>query len=208
MDIPNVIEHDFIKENIDTLGWNGDGTETNPIIIDDDSNLPVSMILKTANLYITMQNIDVNMLILDKCQNIIVKDCTFSVIKLKSCKNIVIRNNLIREVKSYFSSKILIENNRIYSIFNVRLFTVIMFFTAISAGSLAILSYIIEQFFLRDIFMIILFGAVIVFCIEIMKKRTKRFLPIYLKNNVFIASTSKEIDFDLYMDENIENNNK
>jgi hypothetical protein len=197
LDIPNVLEHDFIKENIDSLGWKGEGTETDPIIIDDDSNLPVSMILKTEDLYIKMQNIDINMIILDKCQNIIVEDCTISVIKLKSCKNIVVRNNLIREVKNYYGSNNLIENNRLYAIFNVRQFTVIMFFTAISVGSLAILSYFIEQFFLRDIFVIILLAAVIVFCIEIMKKRSKRFLPKYLKNNVFITSTSKEIDFDL-----------
>jgi len=203
LEIPNLLELDFIKENIDTLGWKGDGTETNPIIIDDDSNLPLSILFKTEDLYINIQNIDINMMILDECQNITVKDCTMSVIKLKSCKKIVIRDNLIREVKNYYGSNNLIENNRIYSIFNVRLFTAIMFFTAISAGSLSILSYFIEQFFLRDIFVIILFGAVIVFCIEIMKKRSKRFLPRFLKRNSFITTPINETDLDRYLAEEI-----
>lgn len=204
MDIPSVLEQSFIKENIDKLGWKGEGTEKDPIIIEDDTNLPVSILFKTDDLHIHIKDIDLNMIILNKCQNIKIEDSTISFLKLKSCSNVVIRDNLIRVVKNFYGKDNIIENNRLYSVSNVRRLTVIMFFIAISAGSLSILSYILEQYLLQDI-LGVLFGCSVIFVVvDIVKKRSKRFLPKNIKKNEFIGAKQETIEISLELEETTE----
>lgn len=191
MNIPTIIERSFVDENKEKLGWKGNGTENEPFIIDDSIDLPVDVIFKTEDLYINMKDIDINIVILDKCQNIIIEDSIISYLKLKSCENIVIKNNLIRKVKNSFGKNIIIENNRIHRFFNIRKFTIYILLLSLVAGGIAILSYSIAVFLLRDLMLLLLVIGLIVLGIEIIGKRSKRFLPKNFKKNEFISVKSK-----------------
>jgi len=183
--IPNVIEKEFLIENIEKIDWKGSGTQDNPIIVEDES-LPYNVIFKTEDLYIHLKDIDIGMLILDKCQNIIIEDSIISLVKLKSCNNVVIKNNLIREVKLSFSKNITIEKNRIYSFFNIRLFTTITLIISLASGLLAIFSYLIGLYLLQDLLAVLLITGLIILIIELLGKKSKRFLPKKFKNNEFL----------------------
>jgi len=185
LDIPNVIEKEFLMENIEKIEWKGSGIQDNPIIVEDET-LPYNVIFKTEDLYIHLKDIDIGMLILDKCQNIIIEDSIISLVKLKLCKNIVIKNNLIRVVKLSFSKNITIEKNRIYSIFNIRLFTIIVLIISLVSGLLAIFSYIIELYLLQNSLAALLITGLIILIIELLGKKSKRFLPKNFKNNEFL----------------------
>ncbi|TFG20718.1 MAG: hypothetical protein EU529_14485 [Promethearchaeota archaeon] len=185
MDIPNVIEKEFLMENIEKIDWKGSGTKDNPIIVEDET-LPYNVIFKTEDLYIHLKDIDIGMLVLDNCQNIIIEDSIISLIKLKSCKNVMIKNNLIRVVKLSFSKNISIEKNRIYSLFNIRLFTTIVLIISLASGLLAIFSYIIELYLLQDLMAALLIAGLIILIIELLGKKSKRFLPKKFKKNEFL----------------------
>jgi len=198
LDIPNVIEKEFLIENIANIDWKGDGTQDNPIIVEDET-LPYNVIFKTEDLYIHLKDIDIGMLVLDKCQNIIIEDSIISLVKLKSCKNVVIKNNLIREVKLSFSKNNTIQKNRIYSIFNIRPFTILVLLISLASGLLAIFSYIIELYLLQDIMAALLITGLIILIIELLGKTSKRFLPKKFKNNEFLKF-KEDLNHDL--DEN------
>ena len=202
MEIPNVIEKEFLTENSEKIGWRGKGMKDNPIIIDDEK-IPYNVIFKTDDLYIHLRSIDIGMIIFDKCQNIIIEDSIISLVKLKSCKNVIIKNNLIRVIKDYFGKDNIFEKNRIYSISNRRLFTIIFLITSLAAGLLAIFSYIIESYLLRDVMVILLISGVIILFVELIEKKSKRFLPKKFKNNEFIRSSGEKKEFDLEFDDEI-----
>ncbi|TFF97291.1 MAG: hypothetical protein EU540_08985 [Promethearchaeota archaeon] len=198
MDIPNVIEKEFLMENIEKIDWKGSGTQDNPIIVEDET-LPYNVIFKTEDLYIHLKDIDIGMLVLDNCQNIIIEDSIISFVKLKSCKNVVIKNNLIRVVKLSFSKKNTIEKNRIYSFFNIRLFTTIILIISLASGLLAIFSYIIELYLFQDLMAALLITGLIILIIELLGKKSKRFLPKKFKKNEFLKF-KEDLNHDL--DEN------
>ncbi|MFX1394042.1 MAG: hypothetical protein ACFFAH_10750 [Promethearchaeota archaeon] len=200
MEIPNVIEKEFLTENSEKIGWRGKGTRDNPIIIDDE-NIPYNVIFKTEDLYIQLKNIDIGIIILDKCQNIIIDDSIISLVKLKSCKNVIIKNNLIRIIKDYFGKNNIIEKNRIYSVSNRRLFTIILLFISLTFGLLAIYSYIIDFYLLRDVMVILLISGVIILIVEVTEKKSKRFLPKKFKKNEFIRASGEKKESDLEFDD-------
>jgi len=192
LEIPTIIEKEFLTENIEKIGWKGKGTKDSPLII-DDVNLPFNVIFKTDDLYIHLRKIDIGMMILDKCQNIIIEDSIISLVKLKSCENVRIRNNLIRTIKVYFGKRNTIEDNRIYSVFIRRLFTIIVFIVALASSLLSIFSYILEYFLFRDLMVVLLIFCIIIFSIELAGKKSKRYLPKKFKKNEFLKFRDEEI---------------
>ena len=201
LEIPSIIEKEFLTENFEKTGWRGKGTKDSPLIIDDE-NLPFNVIFKTDDLYIHLRNIDIGMMILDKCQNIIIEDSIISLVKLKSCENVIIKNNLIRTIKVYFGKRNTIEDNRIYSVFNRRLFMLIVFIVALASSLLYIFSYIIEYYLLRDLMVALLISGIIIISIELGGKKSKRFLPKKLKKNEFLKFKDEEISLNHELDEN------
>jgi len=63
--------------------WKGDGTKENPLIIDKDDKFPQNMIFRTEDLHIQIKNIDIGLLVFERCQNIIIEDSILSLVKLK-----------------------------------------------------------------------------------------------------------------------------
>ena len=186
MKIPEIIDKSFFEENKANIDWKGKGTQNEPIVINDRIDLPLNIRFMTGDLYIHIRNIDINILILENCQNIIVEDSILSKIKILRCNNVIIRENLIRDMKIFFSSDNIIEKNRIYTIINLRSFTYLALIIAFFSGLLVVLSYIEGFYILRYIGASLLFISVIAVLFEITEKKNTRFLTNKLKNNEFI----------------------
>ncbi|MFX1260350.1 MAG: hypothetical protein ACFFAN_21070, partial [Promethearchaeota archaeon] len=61
----NIIDKSFIEKNKEKLNWKGNGTQDNPIIINNNVALPQNLILKTEDLHIHLKNIDIGVLLLE-----------------------------------------------------------------------------------------------------------------------------------------------
>ncbi len=192
MSIPNVIDTPYLEKNKEKANWNGSGTQNNPIIINDNSELPLNITFKTEDLYIHIRDIDINVLILDKCQNIILEDSIISIVKLLSCENIVVRNNLIREIKLFFGKNIVIEKNRIYSFLYMRLFTILMLLISLLSVLLIILSYIEGLFLFRYLGFFLLIIGVITSLFDIIEKKNSKLMIKKFRNNKFVKLNGKK----------------
>lgn len=168
------------------MGWKGKGAQNEPIVIDDSIDLPLNIRFMTDDLHIHIRNVDINVLVLDNCQNIIVEDSILSKIKIVKCSNVIIRENLIRDMKIFFGRDNIIEKNRIYTIINLRSFTYLALTISLFSGLLIVLSYIEGFYIFRYIGVFLLFIGVITVLFEITEKRDTRFLIKKLKNNNFI----------------------
>ncbi len=186
MKIPEIINKSFFEENKANIDWKGKGTHNEPIVIDDRIDLPLNIRFMTGDLYIHIRNIDINILVLENCQNIIVEDSILSKIKVIKCNNVVIRKNLIRDMKIFFGRDNIIEKNRIYTILNLRSFTLLALIIALFSGLLIVLSYVEGFYIFRYIGVFLLFIGVITVLFEITEKKDTRFLISKLKNNDFI----------------------
>lgn len=186
MKIPEIIDKSFFDKNNTSVGWKGKGTQNEPIVIDDNIDLPLNIRFLTGDLYINIRNIDINVLVLDNCQNIIVEDSILSKIKLIKCNNIIIRENLIRDMKIFFGRDNIIEKNRIYTILNLHSSIYFALTIALFSGLLVVFSYIENFYVLRYIGVFLLFISVIAVLFEITEKKDTRFLTNKLKNNEFI----------------------
>ncbi len=198
MDIPHIIEKSFLLENKEKLGWNGTGSQNDPIIIDDVIKLPQNITFKTEDLHIHVNNVDIGVIILDKCRNIIIEDSIITVIRLRACKNIIIRNNILREIKLFLGNKNTIEENRTYTFSNIRYLTFTFLVISIIAGLTSIISYSFKFYLLGNIMFACLIFGVMLFYIELIKKRNKTFLPKKFKKNEFInlKEEIKPLDLD------------
>ena len=186
MKIPEIIDKSFFDKSNTSAGWKGKGTQNEPIVIDDSIDLPLNIRFMTGDLYIHLKKIDINVLVLENCQNIIVEDSILSKIKIVKCNNLTIRENLIRDMRIFFGRDNIIEKNRIYTIINLRSFTYLALTIALISGLLVILSYIEGFYILRYIGVFLLFIGVIAVLFEIAEKKDSRFLTNKLKSNTFI----------------------
>lgn len=186
MKIPEIIDKSFFDKNKTSVGWKGKGTQNEPIVIDDSIDLPLNIKFMTGDLYIHIRNVDINVLVLDKCQNVIVEDSILSKIKIVKCNNVIIRENLIRDMKIFFGHENIIEKNRIYTILNLRSFTLLALVISLFSGLLVVLSYIEGFYIFRYIGVLFLFIGVITVLFEITEKKKPLFLINKLRNNDFI----------------------
>ena len=186
MKIPEIIDKSFLDKNKTNIGWKGKGTQNEPIVIDDSIDLPLNLMFMTGDLDIHIRNIDINVLVLDNCQNIIVEDSILSKIKIVKCSNVIIRENLIRDMKIFFGRDNIIEKNRVYTILYLRSFTLLALIISLFSGLLIVLSYIEGFYIFRYIGVLFLFIGVITVLFEITEKKDTLFLIGKLKNNDFI----------------------
>ncbi|TFG30046.1 MAG: hypothetical protein EU532_01835 [Promethearchaeota archaeon] len=186
MSVKNEINTSSITEYIERYNWKGVGTHDNPILIEDNDDLPQYLLFKTGEKYIEIKDIDIGGIIFEKCQNIILEDSILSLVKLKSCKDIIIKDNLIRDIKIILGANISIENNRFHTFFNIRLFTIIMFMLASISALMFFLSYIEILYFLRESAFILLVVSAVLFFIDIKEKKNTIFLSKKYRNNEFV----------------------
>ncbi len=182
----NIIAKITIDTHVVKYEWKGDGTKENPIIIDNDEVLPQNIVFRTEDLHIQLKNIDIGIIVFERCQNIILEDSILSIVKLKSCNNIILRDNLIKDIKILFSEDLIIENNRFYSFSNIRIFTILMFIFASISGVVFFLSYIELLYFLRELTFPVLILCAVLFFLDIKEKRNNILISKRFRNNEFI----------------------
>jgi len=138
------------------FNWNGDGTETNPLIIDNIGDLNLCIRFKNISSYLIFKNLTLCEFMLKYCENIRIENCKIFYLDLGFCHDITIvnsaimalgfessRGNSVRNTKIniYYLNGILRENREkidipskfyhyIYSFF-ASFFLIISIFTAI-----------------------------------------------------------------------------
>ena len=94
------------------LGWNGDGTQLNPIIVNNLSNLPpIIRIVKLTN-HIVFKDLEINSIDISNCRNITIQGCEIRSLGLHSCQDVVVRNNTIHMFRITHSGNNLITKNK------------------------------------------------------------------------------------------------
>ncbi|MFW9990104.1 MAG: hypothetical protein ACFFC3_15780, partial [Candidatus Odinarchaeota archaeon] len=88
-----------------TLNWKGNGTETNPIIVESVERLPQIFSI-TSNLYITIKSCVLDHLILYNCQNISIESCSFNILGILKSSKSQIKNSKISTLNLEYSRNI------------------------------------------------------------------------------------------------------
>ncbi|MHA1376487.1 MAG: hypothetical protein ACTSR7_19590 [Promethearchaeota archaeon] len=81
-------------KSIDTLkaerGWQGTGTEHDPIIISDLSNLKPNIWIHRSSLHYIIRDVIIYKLMCTSTQNITIENCKLYELEIEGCHNIVI----------------------------------------------------------------------------------------------------------------------
>ncbi len=93
------------------MGWQGTGTENDPIIINDLSGLKPKIEIQKTSLYYIIRDVVVYTLLCTDTQNIIIENCKIKNFEVEGCYDITIRNNSILNLAWGFSKGCTIENN-------------------------------------------------------------------------------------------------
>jgi len=102
----NTLEHFQNK-----MGWQGAGTEIDPIIINDLSGLKPKIVIKKTSLYYIIRDVVVYILSCINTQNIIIENCKIKNLEVEGCYDITIRNNSILNLAWGFSKGCTLKNN-------------------------------------------------------------------------------------------------
>lgn len=84
-------------------GWQGKGSKSDPIIIDDLRDLPRSLRIHRSTLHYYIKNLFLYNLSCHYTQNITIENCTIYQLEIKGCYNMTLLNNKILNHKIVFS---------------------------------------------------------------------------------------------------------
>ena len=93
------------------MGWQGTGTEIDPIIINNLSSLKPNIWIHKSSLHYIIQDILVFKLRCTSTQNIVIENCKINELEIEGCYNMKIRNNSILWLKFLYSRVCVLENN-------------------------------------------------------------------------------------------------
>jgi len=85
------------------MGWRGQGTQSDPLIIDNIKGLRPHLVFKTKDMHIHIERIKLDTIKLNMCENVKIKGCKIRSLTLEGCYNNVIQNNTIINFNSMFS---------------------------------------------------------------------------------------------------------
>lgn len=93
------------------MGWEGEGTEANPLIVNSVSGLYPTINFNTGDLHIHIDNITAFKIELNKCKNIKIENSKIYTLELNGCSDNIIRHNSIIELELTYSKKNIVEDN-------------------------------------------------------------------------------------------------
>ncbi len=102
------------------MGWEGQGTKKNPIIVNPRRNLPLKLTLMNIHLHLNLKNLTLTSLNLFRCKHLSIEDCKINNLNLNRCQENTIRNNSIIRIESFLSRSNNFENNEIFNVLNHR----------------------------------------------------------------------------------------
>jgi len=116
--LPQIGQITIKQEKFDSLivelGWNGEGTKNNPIIVNNLSSLPPIIRFVNLTTHIIFKNLTIERIMFVKCRNITVQGCQIQLLRLLSSQDIVVKNNTINAFGITLGGNNLIAQNRIH----------------------------------------------------------------------------------------------
>ena len=195
----------LVKDISEKMGWAGNGTQEDPIVI-TGNNIPLKLCISKSKYYLVLKNLNLTNLILYHCQNILVQECRIHSLILNKCQQITVKCNSIMKIQTPFSRANIFEENDIYRTVNYnyenRLFDVFSFFSLIFG--ILLLFFTIRELFIQNfqwisVFLIIagvlIIGSVSYFLI--LNFQTRKLSPNEFHNNTSI-SRLRQIFFQNY----------
>jgi hypothetical protein len=96
-----------------TLGWEGDGTQNNPIIVDNLFDLPSDLSINRIKDYIVFKDLTISSINFSFCRNITVQRCEIHSLYISVCHNMILEENAIKSFNISFGGNNLIIRNEI-----------------------------------------------------------------------------------------------
>ena len=97
-------------------GWTGTGSKSDPIIIDNLSNLSPNILIKHGTLFYHLKNVSMNKLTCSSTQNITIENCNIKSLKIKGCYDLIVANNSILDINIKLSKQVSFIDNKISQI--------------------------------------------------------------------------------------------
>ena len=94
------------------LGWEGEGTSSNPIMINSIVGYPPSIKQYKTDLFIHIRNLNPVSLNLYSCKNCVIEQNTIHHLKLYNCEQIDVENNTILEFEIQYGVSIRSKRTR------------------------------------------------------------------------------------------------
>ncbi len=190
-----ILNTELIKTISGKMGWKGEGTKEDPIVI-TGNNIPLKLKLSKNDSFIIFKNLNLTSLTLYRCRNITLTECKIHKLILNRCDNNVIQNNSIINLETLFSKANDIEENRISRVKNSNyegLFFKVFSYFAVIFGFLLVLFSIRDLITLNIDWMSVYFfivGLVVVVSVSSIihiNFQTKKLLPNEFHNNSSIS---------------------
>lgn len=108
------IDREYFTTLKSKLDWNGDGTQSNPIVINNLSDLSQDINIVKIWVYITIKDLTINSLNFHNCRNITIQNCKIQSLILSSCYSMVVNENSILNFSISFGGNHLISRNKIF----------------------------------------------------------------------------------------------
>ena len=106
----------FVKS---MAGWTGNGSKSEPIIIDNLSHLTPNILITRGSLFYHLKNVNVNKLTCFSTQNITIENCKIKRLKIKGCYDLIVVNNTILNIKIILSKQNSFIDNKISQIHKI-----------------------------------------------------------------------------------------
>ncbi len=98
------------------MNWEGNGSKTDPIIIEHLRDLPPSLKIYKSSLHYHIKNLSIDKLMFHKTQNITIENNVIKYLKIEECYNLILANNKILKHKIAFTKGCAFIDNKIYHI--------------------------------------------------------------------------------------------
>ncbi len=98
------------------MNWEGNGSKTDPIIIEHFGDLPPILKIYKSNLHYHIKNLTIDELTCHKTQNITIENNVIKYLKIDECYNLILANNKILKHKVAFTKGCTFVDNKIYHI--------------------------------------------------------------------------------------------
>jgi len=102
-----------LKKN---MNWEGNGSKTDPIIIEHLGDLPPILKIYKSSLHYHIKNLSIDKLMCHKTQNITIENNVIKYLKIEACYNLILANNKILKHKIAFTKGCAFIDNKIYHI--------------------------------------------------------------------------------------------
>lgn len=104
------------KKNIlklkEELGWEGEGTSSNPVIINSIGVYPSTINQYRTNQFIRIKNLNRITLNLYSCKNCVIEQNSIYYLKLYNCEQTIVENNTILELETHYGGGNSFKRNR------------------------------------------------------------------------------------------------